>query len=128
MPELTLRDYLSLLGLALVIIAGVRWITLIRRRRQQKVITLELTETDKEFSDYLLGRLMSSRLIDGLPSFQSKHEALKHVLSVANTVKYDYATRKGFFATDRMSDICEHIVVELCSIEVIPYSEYSTWR
>ncbi len=128
MPELTLRDYLSLLGLVLVIIAGVRWMNLIKQRQQQKAATLELTGTDKEFSGYLLGRLMSKRMIDGLPSFQSKHEALKYVLSVANTVKYDYATRKGFFATSRMSAICEHVVVELCSIEVIPQSDYSTWH
>ncbi len=104
MPELTLRDYLSLLGLALVIFAGIRWVKLIRYRK----------ERDKDgFRAFLVGRLIADKVLDQIRPFRSQSEAVIFVAKLVDKYKYAYAAQNGHVVIDNLEVLCRNILKDL---------------
>ena len=103
-------------GLVIVFFLGYM---LIRRKR---------TDRNKNgFQGYVLSRLVSFKSLDQIPHFETRLDAVKYVARVINKVKYDYSATYGSVIIDDMQSLCEELVDEMCSFDLIPKSVYRSW-
>ena len=115
MPE-TLRDYLSLLGLTLVILS----VFLSVRSRRIK---------NKKFRSFLVGRILAEKALNyDSMNFKSRNEALEYVKIKVYEFNEKYAAVNGHGFMGSVSRTCNNLVDDLCAYRVIPKSVYSTWR
>lgn len=118
MPELTTRDYLSLLGLALVLLMA--FMVVRSRRRKNK-------EKKKGFRGYLVGRILALKAFEGLPELLSRSEALQYAGTMASKFQHDYEARNGPIIIYDLSTFQEKLVDDLCEFGVIPKSITDKW-
>lgn len=116
MTELTLRDYLYLLGLTLVIVSVFLYV----RSRRIK---------NKKFRSFLAGRILAEKALNDDPmNFKSRNEALEYVKIKVYVFREKYAAANGHGFMGSVSKTCNKLVDDLCAYRVIPESVYSTWR
>ncbi len=116
MLELTTRDYFSVLGLALVLLAAF----LVVRSRRRK---------NKKFRSFLLGRILAAKTMEGdSMEFASRSDALKYAKVKVYEFRFRYAAANGYGFMVSISRTCNKLVNELCESGVIPESVHSAWR
>jgi hypothetical protein len=135
MPELTLRDCLSILGLALVIVAFVLAVRSRRRKNKNALADLGTSDSprivrvggkDLDFAQYII-KYLSQGTIQA-EYVMTKDRAIHFIAITTDKLRYSYVFETGeTLVIDDVPTFYAYVADELRKKEIIPKSITDKW-